>query len=293
MRLVAAALLTGATALAMSTNAAAREPVVLQPLSPWNVDFAPTKCRLARTFGDADNLHILFFEQYFPSSWAGLTIAGPELSSYRSGTTTLLSFFEGQEERRTGPFKGELDGVGDAVIYPNVRLEHETDSDEGGESDDTVEVPQLDTEFADRAQYVMVEQRGRPIRFETGPLGDAFKVLNTCTQDMIREWGLDVEQHLTATRQPKWTNQAFIAKRIADDYPDAALRRGEQAIFRMRVIVGTDGEVEKCSIDAVTTNDLNTRACREMERAEFEPALDAQGEPFRSYYATTITYVVS
>ena len=61
----------------------------------------------------------------------------------------------------------------------------------------------------------------------------------------------------------------------------------------MRVIVSEDGKVEKCSIDASTTNELDSPACREMERAEFEPALDAQGEPFRSYYATTITYMMS
>lgn len=292
MRWVAAALLTGATALAMSTSANAREPVVLQPSSKWNVDFAPNKCRLARIFGEGDNQHFLFFEQYYPSALAGLTVAGPELSRYRSRQRTSLTFYEGQEEFRSEPFTGELEGIGNAVIYSNVHIGHGV-APEGDDDDDALDVPQLDPELGDRVEYVMVEQRGRPVRFETGPLGDAFAVLNTCTQDMIREWGLDVDQHLSARRRPEWTNQQAVVRRIVDQYPASALRSGEQAILRMRVIVSEDGKVEKCSIDASTTNELDSPACREMERAEFEPALDAQGEPFRSYYATTITYMMS
>lgn len=117
-------------------------------------------------------------------------------------------------------------------------------------------------------------------------------MLNTCTQDMISDWGLDVAQHLAATRRPQWNNEMEIARRLQAQYPAAALRQGVQAILRLRVIVGVDGKVEKCQIDAATTNELESPACREMENAEFEPALDAEGQPFRSYYATSIIYRV-
>jgi len=299
MRFVVMGLAASAAVLGFTSPAQADAgPVVLSPSSPWNVDFAPNKCRLARLFGEGEDRHFLFFEQYTPSSSAGLTVAGPALERFRSRARTSLTFFEGQERLRTEPFTGELEQVGPAVIYSNVNLERGTDFE--GDSEDDAEgaddnggaMAQLDTEFAAQSQYVMLRQGSKWVRFDTGPLAEAFEVLNTCTQDMVRDWGLDVEQHLTATRAPEWLNQRSVVRRIQRTYPVGALNRGEQAIVRMRVIVDEEGKVEQCKIDAATENPLESPACREMQRAEFEPALDANGQPFRSYYTTSITYQI-
>lgn len=290
MRFKLASFAAGAVLASLPVIAsAADDPVVLTPSSQWNVDFAPNKCRLARTFGEGENRHILFFEQFYPDEQAGLTLAGPELSRFRNRARTTLSFYEGHDGHRTEPFAGDMEIYGKAVIYANVDL-----AEEAAEEDDpdATGVAQLDTEFGKRIEFVSLEQRGRVVQFQTGPLDEAFSVLNTCTQDMISDWGLDVEQHLAATRRPQWNNELAIARRLQAQYPSDALRQGEQAILRMRVIVGVDGKVEKCQIDAATTNDLDSPACREMEKAEFEPALDAEGQPFRSYYATSIIYRV-
>lgn len=289
MRTMLVGIAVGAAVLSIPVAArAADDPVVLTPSTQWNVDFAPNKCRLARAFGEGEDRHFLFFEQYYPNEKAGLTLAGPALSRFRSLAPTILSFYEGHEGHRTEPFAGDMENFGKALIYSNVDL-----AEEAGEDDDDANatgVAQLDTEFGERIEFVSVEQRGRTVKFQTGPLGEAFEVLNTCTQDMIRDWGLDVEQHLGATRRPQWKNKLSLARRLQRQYPAAALRQGEQAILRMRVIVDTDGKVERCQIDAATTNELDSPACREMENAEFEPALDAEGQPFRSYYATSIIY---
>ncbi|TAD79661.1 MAG: TonB family protein, partial [Sphingomonadales bacterium] len=62
-------------------------------------------------------------------------------------------------------------------------------------------------------------------------------------------------------------------------------------IMRMRVIVADDGTVESCTIISSTnTKRLESPACEVMQRAEFDPARDANGTPFRSLYATSITY---
>ncbi|BDW81562.1 hypothetical protein MACH24_10000 [Erythrobacter sp. Dej080120_24] len=272
-----------------SAPAIAREPVTLERSSQWNVDFARDKCRLAAMFGGTDNQHLLFFEQHYPNARAGLTVAGPALKHFRSRSRTDLSFYEGQESMRTEPFTGEVETVGNAVIYSNVHVEHGTDSFESEQDG----LPQLDIGLAERIEFVSVSQRGNEVRFATGSLGEAFKVLNTCTQDMVRFWGLDVDQHLGASRMPEWLNENAVARRIASEYPRSALMRGEQAILRMRVIVGTDGKVERCEINgATTTEKLESPACAEMEDAEFSPALDANGQPFRSFYATSIIYQI-
>ena len=54
-----AAFALAAIATVTSPAAAAADPVVLKPSSPWNVDFAETKCRLARLFGEGDDRHLL------------------------------------------------------------------------------------------------------------------------------------------------------------------------------------------------------------------------------------------
>lgn len=152
MRLTLASFAAGAALASIPVVAgAANDPVVLTPSSQWNVDFAPNKCRLARTFGEGDNRHILFFEQYYPDEQAGLTVAGPALSRFRSRARTTLRFYEGHDGHRTEPFAGEMDIYGNAVIYANVDL-----AEEAGEDDDpdAPGVAQLDTEFGKRIEFV-------------------------------------------------------------------------------------------------------------------------------------------
>jgi TonB family protein len=268
------------------------EPVVLKPDSPWNVDFAEDKCRLTRTFGGGANRHFLAFQQFWPDKAAGLTVAGPAFGKFRSLQRTDARFFETQEPLRTRPFAGTVEQYGRGVIYSSIRL-----SEGEPEDTNTVDAPkvggvaQLDAAEGDRVEFVALKQAGHEVRLETGPLGDAFKVLNQCTLDLLRDWGLDPEKDLTATSLPRWINQAALTRRIVADYPSAAYSQGEQAIMRMRVIVSEDGSVESCTIlKATDTERLESPACRVMQGARFEPARDAQGRPFRSLYVTSIPY---
>lgn len=268
------------------------EPVVIQPSSLWNVDFAADKCRLTRLFGEGENQHLLAFQQYWPADTAGLTVAGPAFEKFRSQQRTDVRFFDSQEPLRTQPFTGSVEQFGSGVIYSSIRITE-------GEPADTNKVdeprsggvPQLDAAEGDLVQFVALKQGGREVRLETGPLGEAFKVLNQCTLDLLRDWGLDPDKHVAATSLPRWTNQAALTRKILAVYPKEALAQGEQAIMRMRVIVNEQGAVESCTIlKATDTKRLESPACEVMKRAEFEPARDASGQPFRSLYVTSITY---
>lgn len=277
---------------AMIAGPALAEPVVLKPDSPWNVDFAEDKCRLTRTFGDGANRHFLAFQQYWPAKDAGLTVAGPAFEKFRSLQRTDVRFFEAQQPLRTTPFTGTVGEYGRGVIYSSIRIAG-GEPDAVNTPDEAVSggIPQLDPAEGDRVAFVDLKQGGRAVRLETGPLGEAFKVLNQCTLDLLRDWGLDPEQHLTATSLPRWINQAALTRKIVADYPSSAYSQGEQAIMRMRVIVSEQGTVENCTIlKATDTDRLESPACRVMQGARFEPARDAQGQPFRSLYVTSITY---
>lgn len=269
----------------------AAEPVVLKSGGPWNVDFAAESCRLARVFGEGENKHYLAFTQYWPGEATGLTIAGPVFKRFRSLAGTDLRFFETQEPMRTTPFRGDVEGFGDAVIYSSITIDK---GREGSSSRDQTLLrgwPQLDEALGKQARFVELRQGSRIVRLETGSLDAAFKVMNQCTMDLLREWGLDPERHRTAQSSPRWLNQDALVPRIQADYPAAALSQGEQGIMRMRLIVSEQGTVESCTIlKATQTDGLESPACKVMQRAQFEPARDAAGQPFRSLYATSIIY---
>ncbi|MBA3863124.1 MAG: hypothetical protein C0517_04180 [Erythrobacter sp.] len=281
---------TALTAALVSTSAQA-ETVVLKPSSPWNVDFGVDKCRLVRLFGEGEDSHFLAFQQYSPAREAGLTVAGPAFKKFRSLDRTQVRFFAAQEPFVSTPFTGTVDGFGTGVIFSTIRL------DEG--MPDTAEPPdaaptgisQMNPAFGQQVQFLELRQGSREVRLETGPLGDAFKVLNQCTLDLLRDWGLDPERHLTAINRPRWLNQDALVRRIMANYPREAWSQGEQGIMRMRVIVSAEGNVESCTIlKATDTDRLESPACGMMKAAKFEPARDAGGQPFRSFYATSITY---
>ena len=280
-----------ALATTITATPAQAKVVEIAPSSPWNIDFGETKCRLARIFGEGDAKHILFFEQYWPSEYVGMTLAGSAYRRFGDRTRTDLTFNAAQSPKETRPFKGEVGEFGDGVIYSSVNVagSKASDADDGGASD--LRLSQLDQDAARAVEFVAVKQRGDEVRLMTGPLDQAFAAMDTCALDLVGSWGLDIEQHRTATRMPQWTNRDATVRKIVASYPRDAQNFGEQGIMRMRVIVSPEGAVEDCVILKATSADrLDSPACRAMVNARFEPALDAAGQPMRSYFAESIIY---
>lgn len=291
MRRTMLALAAFSTALAAAPARA--EVVEIAPSSPWNIDFGETKCRLARFFGEGENRHILFFEQYYPGKSVGMTVAGPSFNRFTTRVRTDLAFAAGQEPIEGRPFTGTVGEFGNGLIYSQINVGASFSKDEGSSADapKDLRLPSLDKEGARQVAFVGHTQRGNEIRLMTGPLDEAFAALDTCAVDLVGTWGLDAEQQRTATRMPQWTNRDGVVRRIVADYPRGAQNKGEQGIMRMRVIVSPQGTVEDCAIIKATSSDrLDSPACRAMANAQFEPALDAAGQPMRSFHAESIVY---
>ncbi len=295
---VIAALAIGAVPAIVTAKDKGSQPLVVEPSGQWNVDYGKETCRLARIFGEGENRHAIFFEQWGPDSGFSFTAAGPGFKRFRSGKVTEWRVFDGHEPRDTQPMIGDLGSIGPALIYSSLSLEegHEIydpkkRADPDAERDNAPPIPALDTEFASKASFISLKQGKREVILNTGPLDDAFKVLNDCAAGLITEWGLDLEQHKTRSRAPVWTNQAKVVRRIIDNYPRSALNKGEQGIMNMRVNIDESGTVTQCTIGKATdTQYLNSPACGPMQQAKFEPALDKDGKPMASYYRTNIIY---
>lgn len=288
MRGVCLALATAALAV---TPSSAAEPVAIAPNGPWNLDYADEKCMLTRLFGEGENMHFLAFQQYWPAREAGVTVAGPSFNRFRSLAKTDVRFFDEQEPMQTTPFTGSVGTYGTGVIFSTLRPD--TGVPEANKLGETGQpgLPQMDVALGQQMRFFELQQGGRTVRLETGAMDEAFAALNQCTISLLGEWGLDAERHLTAQSKPRWLNEAALVRKIVASYPRDALAQGEQAILRMRVIVSADGAVESCTlIKATNTIRLESPVCDVMKRAEFEPARDANGQPFRSLFATAITY---
>lgn len=269
-------------ALAAGQNATRLEPVI-----PWNIDFGENRCRLTRIFGSAENRHLVMVEQAAPGGNFGLTLAGSELANFRTAGTVDLGLERDEPMTTRESFgKGLIPDLGPALIFGNVAI---GTSQPAG----PLRAVGIDLEEVATVDRVVLHRGKTVLSFETGNMKEPFAALNSCTDDLLVQWGLDPAAHRSHV-PPKWTNESAVVQRIIAVYPSAARRTGEQAIFRMRVTVEADGSVSDCLMEESTvTKRLESPACKEMQRAVFDPARDAQGQPMRSFFATTVTYVIN
>lgn len=286
-----ALLAVSAFATVLAAGPLRAEPIVLKPYGPWNVDFGEDSCRLQRLFGSAEDKQVLMFQQYWPDDRAGMTVAGSAFGRFRNDDRTELSFADGQEPIRAAAYAGSLGDYGDALVFASIGFKAAAPRADASDNAAGSAFRQMDLAFGKQARFVAVRQGGREVRFATGAMDSAFEVLNQCTLEQVRALGLDVDRYKTLRSHPRWVNRDALTRRIVASYPSEARAQGEQGIMRMQVIVGADGKVESCRVlKATTTQRLESPACDIMQRAEFTPAIDAEGKPFRSLYATSITY---
>lgn len=265
--------------------------VLLGAKSHWQLDKGPNRCRLARTFGSKAEPHILLLSQDAPVGLVSVTFAGPEISRF-SGTKRLYLGIEGNKPMALlDRFSvGDFEGYGTAIIPPPQYLGR-------GDIDSESEAPTrgpagIDLEKASSAERIVLRRGSKVLSFETGTLRPALAAMNECTSQLLSSWGLNAEKHQDY-KPPVWENQKAIVARIVKEYPSRAERRGEQGIFHMRMVVEIDGTISNCVLNAETrTEELASPACRMMENARFSPAIDANGDPMRSFFSTTISYVM-
>ncbi|MBX7541457.1 energy transducer TonB [Qipengyuania sphaerica] len=279
----------------------ASEPPVLEPSSQWHLDTGDERCRLAREFGEGAAKHILFLEMDEPSAYVGFLLAGPAMEELDLQVPVRLQFGNLEPIVLDRHTQGSLEGYGAALMSTGISLDEnfpaeleETGTNESSVTEAPKGLPRLASErFTNVETLTIAQEDAEKAVLKLPSLHKALEALNLCSEDFITYWGLDLEQHRSMQRGPKWTNSQRVVRRIAANYPSAALRKGEQGSVRFLLIIDETGQVEECRQSNVTLLDkLESPACKIMRRGEFEPALDADGNPMRSYYASQIRYVL-
>ena len=267
---------------------------VIHPTTPWQLDAGDEKCRLARLYGAAPQGHLLFIEQDQPGSFVNFAIAGPTLEKVDWREPVTLRFGEIAPIHVKRYAQGVVGEYEPAILVSPRTLSGDEDRSDDLELDEKGGLPRIPTERFTEVDGLTVEQDGEILLTLAVPtLAAALDALNACGENFVPFWGLDLDRHRDMKSRVKWINRDRVIKRIVAQYPTEALRRGEQGTIRFMVIIDEEGEVTECRQSGVTeVNKLKSPVCREMRSARFEPARDINGAAMKSYYASTIRYVL-
>ena len=95
-----------------------------------------------------------------------------------------------------------------------------------------------------------------------------------------------------AARAVQRAKGSLVGLFSSDDYPNDALRRGDEGTVGVRLTIGTDGHASRCVVTASSHSpSLDAATCRILtERADFAPALDRRGKPTIDHYGQRITW---
>lgn len=78
-----------------------------------------------------------------------------------------------------------------------------------------------------------------------------------------------------------------------DDYPNYALRHGEQGTTAVRLTISPAGGVSRCVVDVSASPNLDRKTCAVITaRATYNPARDARGRPMTGHDSARIRWVI-
>lgn len=277
-----------------------RDLVTFNPSSQWVLNYADERCRLARNFGEGNRKITLIMEQFEPTDWFQVIFVGDSLALDTDG-------YSGEGEIRFGPYEeksdirvmpGSVSGVDALFVIGGVRVvplsaQESEASARARRRGDYYESPPVPEAREKAATWLELKETLKfDVVLQTSAMDRAAKALDDCTWDLVKSWGLDVEQQRTLSRKadPIRSSAWFST----GDYPASALRSSAQADVRYRAIVDEEGRPESCHIQKATEPDAFEKVvCKSvMRRGRFRPALDAQGRPVRSYYSGAVSYRV-
>lgn len=278
--------------------AAAPAPLILKPTSAWQVDYADERCRLARQFGEGKQTALLLMDRFGPSEYFRLTIAGQVVKTFVEKGDADIQFGPREEEQKLSFLKGNLGKEPALVFSDSARIAPpsaaETLAMKNQKKTEDVVVEPISEDRQKAVRYLRVGKPLRkPVTLETGSMRAPLAAVDTCIENLLTSWGVDVERHKTLSRTvtPLKSPGKWI---MSSDYPNEMLSAGQPALVSFRLSIGPDGVPTACHIQATTRpKEFDNAVCKSvMRRARFSPALDAQGQPLASYYQNNVYFAL-
>ncbi len=304
-----------ATLLASHPQLASAKSVRLAPSGNWEVNHDKDSCVLGRTFGEGEDRTGLYFTRYEPGDAFSLTLVSKYVRtrSYNRQQNNISSVgYTGvprgiESEVQFGPSEKafRIDGTPatgaggvKAIIFPgSMTIGGNMPSPEGEEKWLSADLSNPYRIPAEReaaiTELVFHSGLADELALETASLGKPFAVLRDCNDWLLKQWGIDVEKHRHLSRRVTPVGEPtdwFLAA----DYPKSMLSELRTGLVHFRLMIEPDGKVSDCTIQQSTfPEDFARTTCEAvMKRARFDPALDADGQPIRSYWLNAVRWVI-
>lgn len=291
--------LCSAGALVFASTASAREPLVLAPVKPWNLHYSENSCQLFRSFGDPANPTNMVFESLGPDSSMTMMVFGGALASEAIQGMGKVSFVPSTGRSfDEGKISKTTKGKQTAIYWNGVSLLPESEENPKEETNDRardmvrmIANRALEKRTAASVTAVQVtEPRARVTVLQTGSLGKVMEMMRECNREQMAGWGLDpaVQDKIVLSAKPTRPLASLFSDK---DYPQQAIRNGEDAVVSVRLIIGADGKVVRCTpLTPFTGAGFKEVVCARLSKAVFEPAELADGTKVQSFTTTRIDF---
>jgi len=236
----------------------------LQPSGKWVVDFAENACVLSRQFGLGDNSLTAHFKAAMIGDGFEIVIAKSE------ERPSAEEYAEGWIERPDG-----------SKVKPLYF-----------DSYSTISKTRLTRALLDPDSYMLgsdgeriVLRVSREQRYDLALPGlkQALKVMQDCSKGLRKDHGVS-EESLARVAIPAKSRRSVGRYFSSSDYPDVAVRKGDQGNVGVLYWVEINGRVKDCKVVETSHRPaLDEQTCKVLlDRSRFSPALDSAGAPIRS-----------
>ena len=280
-------------------QAAAKEPIILAPSSPWHIHQSDDHCRLSRSFGEGDAKVNFTGMKFSEDDALRMSFSGKSLKNRSDGSVKLQ--FHPHENYRMADYYAATssDNSPAVVLHFPVRLyddmemtKDRTDAMKAG--DHNFLSPPMTAEQGAAITHLEFSGRGLPhLHMQFGRMDKVMEKLRECTDEMMTGWGLDMARHKTlqARAQPIGSPGDWVLSR---DYPMLLAISGVRGLVNFRLMVDEQGQTSSCHIQQSTRPaEFDALVCKMMmQRAKFQPARDAEGQPMASYYRNTVHFSI-
>lgn len=290
--MVSARLLVGvmlASALPGTATVAATAPAILElvPSSPWNMRYQDGSCELMRRFGSGEDQITVQFSRTQPANSFGLRLFGQPFRNADAYQDVRVAFGDAPA---AAPLKDRLSGLVGKVSF--VELGSFTFSGPWQTISSGLIHWSPDQEATINA-LTIGPHRGKTYRLKLGSMRAPMQALRTCTDDLVRSWGYDPVAIAGLLRPvaPLGSPAAWVH---SNDYPAAMLRQGNLGLVSFRLDADEVGKVVGCTILRRAGDDtFAKKTCEALSRrAQFVPALDSEGKPVRSFWASSARWII-
>lgn len=261
------------------------EPQVLKRTGQWELNYDRDACHLLAQFGAGDAKMLLRFSRYGLGDSFDLTVFGNQVRYDHAPRTIALDFGIAAKPETTRWSVGTI-GTNAVLYFTSQRL----DAYSRRAKDGAKAPPILPAQEAAVTGATISASGKPPFRLEFGSLAKPMAQLRACQDDLLRSWGYDPAVQATLTREAEpiapgnWLT--------SEDYPEAALEKGQSGTVQFRLDVDPDGKMAGCYVVGRSSPDAFADAtCKAVSsRARFRPALDANGRPVRTYYVHKVIW---